>query len=212
MDQSRVKAVSTRNGVRRRVARWRFSYVTATLLALAALPLKALAMGNAPPQTTVQQLGPYRFELPPGYVFRSYETEADSSGSFAFSALLPDLEPRTKANEAAFNVKGWGDVVTVWVSWRNQQASGAELLENIKRRITISQWFPPVKEEGFTRYRIEGGMYFRLYISENNPSVFFICSDPTPGYSPGCSRSELIAPDLVAYIEYSYNYRFKHQN
>lgn len=162
------------------------------------------------PRTTVQQLGPYRFELPPGYVFRSYRAGPDEpGGGFAFMALLPGLEPRTKANEKAFEVTGFGDIITVWVCWRHPGNSGARLRALLEKRITRSQWFPPVHEGGFTRYRFEGGIFFQLYLSDTDSDMFFECTDPEPGKSQGCTRTEELAPELTASLDYSAKYRFQ---
>lgn len=182
--------------------------LSAPVPALALLPAPARA--QAAPGAFVQRLGPYRFELPPGYVFRSYRAGPDEpGGSFAFMALLPDLEPRTKANEKAFEVLGFGDKITVWVRWRGTENSGARLRAILEKKITRSQWFPPVREGGFTRHRFEGGVFFQLYISDTDPDMFFICTDPEPGTSPGCRRTEELAPDLIASFDYPYKYRLQ---
>ena len=186
----------------------RLGALAVALLALTApsAPIRA----QAAPGTFVQQLGPYRFELPPGYVFRSYRAGPDEpGGAFAFLSLLPDLEPRTKTNEKAFEVLGFGDKIYIWVSWRSPENSGARLRALLEERISRSQWFPPVREGGFTRYRIEGGAYFQLYLSDTDPDMFFKCMDPQPGRSPACSRTEELAPDLIVSFDYSYNYRFQ---
>ena len=164
----------------------------------------------APTSATVQQLGPYRFELPPGYVFRSYRAGPDEpGGAFAFKALLPDLEPRTKANEKAFEVTGYGDKIAVWVRWRSSESRGARLRETLASWITHSQWFPPMREGSFTRYRFEGGTFFQLYLSDTDPDMFFECNDDEPGTSPGCRRTEELAPDLIASFSYPYKYRLE---
>ena len=179
-----------------------------SLLAMVVVPAPTRA--QAAPGTTVQQLGPYRFELPPGYVFRSYRAGPDEpGGAFAFRALLPDLEPRTKVNEAAFDITGWGRIITVWVRWRSPENSGARLRAILEERVNRSQWFPPVREGGLTRYRIEGGAFFQLYVSDTDPDMFFKCMDPEPGRNPACSRTEDLAPDLTVGLDYSYDYRLQ---
>lgn len=168
------------------------------------------APGAAVRQTVVQQLGRYRFELPPGYVFRSYRAGPDEpGGAFAFMALLPELEPRTEANEQAFQISGWGDIINVWVRWRSGENTGARLRAILERQITRSQWFPPVREGGFTRHRFEGGVFFQLYLSDTDPEVFFVCTDPEPGTSPACRQTEELAPGLIASFDYGYKYRFQ---
>lgn len=186
--------------------------VSMPVLGLALLSERTPAREQAAPgavvrQTVVQQLGPYRFELPPGYVFRSYRAGPDEpGGAFAFMALLPELEPRTKANEKAFQVLGWGDISDVLVNWRGSGNSGARLRAILERWINRSQWFPPVREGGFTRYRIEGGAHFELYLSDTDPDMFFTC---TGSHNSGCSRTEELAPELTAEITYPHKYRFQ---
>lgn len=195
-----------------------FGYLAKALAVLAPLSMSTLAVVVLPTSacaqavqgTVVQQLGPYRFELPPGYVFRSYRAGPDEpGGAFAFRALLPDLEPRTRANEAAFDITGWGRIITVWVRWRSPENSGARLRAIFEEWINRSQWFPPVREGGLTRYRIEGGAYFQLYVSDTDPDMFFKCMDPEPGRNPACNRVEQLAPDLIANFDYSYDYRLR---
>lgn len=187
--------------------------LTLALLLLSArtpTPEQAAAASASVRQAVVQQLGPYRFEMPPGYVFRSYRAGPDEpGGAFAFMALLPELEPRTQANEEAFGVRGFGDVIKVWVRWRSSENTGARLRAILEKQITRSQWFPPVREGGFTRHRFEGGVFFQLYLSDSDPDMFFMCTDPEPGTNPGCRWTEELAPDLIVSFDYSYKYRLQ---
>lgn len=66
-----------------------------------------------------------------------------------------------------------------------------------------------MREGGFTRYRIENGIHFQLYLSNTEPDMFFECTDPTPGHSPACSRTEELASGLIASFDYPYKYRFQ---
>lgn len=191
---------------RRRVVQ--LSTLITAMLILTALPAPVHA--QAALEGVVQQLGPYRFELPPGYVFRSYRAGPDEpGGAFAFMALLPDLEPRTRKNEKAFETRGFGDVIRVWVRWRSRENTGERLRAILEKQITRSQWFPPVREGGFTQYRFEGGLFFQLYLSDTDPNMSFICTDPEPGTNPGCRRTEELAPNLIVSFDYSYTHRFQ---
>ena len=188
-------------------------HAAASLAAALSAPVPVLTLLPAPvraqtaPGAFVRQLGPYRFEVPPGCVFRSYRAGPDEpGGAFAFMGLLPELEPRTKADEKACEAMGWGDIIAVWVRWRSPQDGGARLHAMLEERINRSRWFPPVRESGFTRCRIEGGGHFELYASDTDSDVFFTC---TGGHSPGCIRTEELAPELIADSIYPHKHRLQ---
>ena len=157
------------------------------------------------------RLGPYSIVFPPGYVASYHphddaDQPSDSAAALSFVAKLPDLEPRTQQNAAAFSVVGFGDILRAYLFYHGPQLTGDALLSLFKSKEVHSQWFPQRWEHEFTISRINMAPFFYLYEAESDTNFFMVCSDDEPGTSPYCEVTEAIGPDLVLAYSFSKQY------
>ena len=159
------------------------------------------------------EMGPYRFRVPRGYV-ESFRAPRGDEVEWALTlrAKLPDMEPRTRENDAEFDKPGFNSIVTIRIVYNNPTGSP----DSVYFKRLMGLIIPGVEVEhvgGFDVYKTVLLVEKLLYVERRTdglPPLILTCTENVSEHSlifnAACSVSEEVSNKLHVRYIYSKNY------